>query len=283
MTVHAPSSLPEGACDCHAHVFGPYDAFPVTHQMHYEAPLATATMYADMIAKAGLSRGVLVQPGAYGDDASPILDALNKSNGKLRGIAAAHEGVDNHTLDRWHAAGIRGLRFNEMTIPGGSGRFAGSVGFTDLNALAPRMRTRGWHAEIWATIDQHVELLPRYRSLGMPVCLDHMAGLVTSRGVDDKAFQTILAALREGWLWIKLVPTRCSQAFPDYSDLESFHHALIDARPDRLVWGSDWPHLRLGLKTPDVQHLIALHGRWIPDPDKQRLIHTDNAAELYDF
>ena len=145
------------------------------------------------------------------------------------------------------------------------------------------MRTRGWHAEIWATIDQHVDLLPRYRSWGIPVCLDHMASLVTSRGVDDRAFAAILAALREGWLWIKLVPTRCSQDFPDYPDLARFHDALVDARPDRLVWGSDWPHLRLGEKTPDVGHLIALLGCWIPNSQKRRLILTDNAATLYDF
>jgi predicted TIM-barrel fold metal-dependent hydrolase len=275
--------LPEGACDCHAHVFGPYDAFPVVHQMHYEAPLATASMYGDMISNAGLSRGVLVQPGAYGDDAGPILDALTNGGGRFRGIAAAHKDISDEVLDNWHEAGIRGLRFNEMIIPGGSGRFAGSVGFSDLDALAPRMKTRGWHAEIWASIEQHVELLPRYRSWGIPICLDHMASVITSRGLDDPAFQAILAAMNEGWLWIKLVATRCSQDFPDYPDLAVFHQALARVRPDRLVWSSDWPHLRLGSKTPDVSHLLMLLAKWIPEETVQRQILVRNPAELYDF
>lgn len=274
---------PDGACDCHAHVFGPYDVFPVVHQMHYEAPLATASMHAEMLSKAGLSRGVLVQPGAYGDNAYPILDALSKGGGRLRGIAASHKDVRDETLDHWHAAGIRGLRFNDMIIPGGTGRFAGSVGFSDLNALAPRMKSRGWHAEIWASIEQHVQLLPRYRSLGIPICLDHMASVISSRGLDDPAFQAILAAMNEGWLWIKLVTSRCSQSFPDYPDLAVFHEALANTRPDRLVWGSDWPHLRLGPKTPDVSHLLALLTKWIPDEAVRRQILVRNPGELYDF
>ena len=251
--------------------------------MHYDAPLATASMHADMLVKAGLSRGVLIQPGAYGDDASPILDALSKANGRLRGIAAAHADVSDDALDHWHAAGIRGLRFNEMIIPGGTGRFAGSVGFGDLDALAPRMKSRGWHAEIWASIEQHVVLLPRYRSWGIPICLDHMASVNSSRGLDDPAFQAILSTMSEGWLWIKLVPTRCSQNFPDYPDLADFHRALVRVRPDRLVWGSDWPHLRLGPKTPDVGHLLALLAGWIPDDVARHQILSRNPSALYDF
>lgn len=283
MTARMQTPPPDGACDCHAHVFGPYDAFPVVHEMHYEAPLATAAMHADMLAHAGLSRGVLIQPGAYGDDARPILDALGKADGRLRGIAAAHADISDETLDHWHAAGVRGLRFNEMIIPGGTGQFAGSVGFDDLDALAPRMKARGWHAEIWASVEQHAQLLPRYRSWGIPICLDHMASVRVERGLDDPSFQAIVAAMSEGWLWIKLVPTRCSQDFPDYPDLAAFHRALVDARPDRLVWGSDWPHLRLGPKTPKVGHLLTRLESWIPDDATRRQILVRNPAELYGF
>jgi predicted TIM-barrel fold metal-dependent hydrolase len=276
-------ALPDHACDCHTHVFGPYDEFPVSHRMHYEAPLATAAMHAQMLAEAGLSRGVLVQPGANGVDAAPIIAALKGSAGRLRGVAAAEANVSDATLDAWHAAGICGLRFNEMQVPGSTGRFAGSVGFGDLEALAPRLRSRGWHAEIWATIDQNAALLSRYRSWGIPVCLDHMAGLDASRGLDDPSFRAVLAALREGWLWIKLVPTRCSQDFPDYSDLAIFHGAFAEACPERLVWGSDWPHLRLGAKTPRVPHLLSLFANWISDAPTMQRVLVDNPIELYGF
>lgn len=276
-------ALPDGACDSHAHVFGPYGAYPVSHKMHYEAPLATAVMHKQMLAEVGLSRGVLIQPGAYGVDASPIVDALREAKGRLRGIAAADADVSDDTLDSWHRAGIRGLRFNEMQVPGGSGRFAGSVGFDVLEALAPRMRARGWHAEIWATIEQNAALLPRYRSWDIPICLDHMAGLEAARGLGNPALGAVLEALREGWLWVKLVPTRCSQDFPDYPDLETYHRAFLEAGPDRLVWGSDWPHLRLGDKTPRVAHLLTLFARWIPDERSRRRILVDNPIELYSF
>jgi predicted TIM-barrel fold metal-dependent hydrolase len=271
--------LPAGACDCHSHVFGPYDRFPVTHAMHYAAPLAPAAAHHAMRARIGLSHGVVVQPGAYGEDPAPILAAL--TDGRLRGIAAASPRIPEAVLETWRAAGIRGLRFNDMTVPGGTGRFPGSVGTDVLAAMAPRMRALGWHAEIWAGIDRHVANLPLYRASGLPVALDHMAGLDIARGLDDPSFQAILQALREGWLWIKLVLCRCSQDIPDYVDARPFHDALIAANPARLVWGSDWPHLRLGERAPDIGHLLDLFAEWVPDAALRHRILVDNPRALY--
>lgn len=276
-------TLPADACDCHAHVFGPYDRFPVSHPMHYVAPLAPAATHRDMLAITGLSRGILVQPGAYGENPAPIVDALARGKGRLRGIAAASEQVPQADLDAWHAAGIRGLRFNDMTVPGGTGPFPGSVGTGSLAAMAPGMRARGWHAEIWAGIDRHAANLPLYRASGLPIVLDHMAGLQIARGLDDPSFKAILSALREGWLWVKLVLCRCSQDFPDYADARPFHDALIAANPDRVIWGSDWPHLRLGERAPDVGHLLDLFAEWVSDAELRRRILVDNPRELYGF
>jgi 2-pyrone-4,6-dicarboxylate lactonase len=275
--------LPDGACDCHTHVFGPYDRFPVVHQMHYEAPLAPAALHREMLDRVGLARGIVIQPGAYGSDAAALLDALNASGGRLRGIAVADRAIASATLDAWHTAGVRGLRFNDMTIPGGTVRFSGSVGTDELAALAPRLRPRGWHAEVWATADQHAASLAHYRAGGLPVALDHMAGVIPARGLDDPAFREIIAALAEGWLWIKLSLCRCSQDFPDYPDLKPFHDALVAARPDRLIWGSDWPYLRLAEKTPDVGHVLDLFNDWVPDAATRELILSTNPAQLYDF
>lgn len=276
-------ALPAGACDCHAHVFGPYERFPVSQQMHYAAPLAPAQAHRDMLERIGLSRGVLVQPGAYGEDPAPILDALAQGGGRLRGIAAASEQVPQADLDGWHAAGIRGLRFNDMTVPGGTGPFPGSVGTGALVAMAPGMRARGWHAEVWAGIDRHVANLPLYRASGIPIVLDHMAGLQIARGLGDPAFNAILAALREGWLWIKLVLCRASQDWPDYADARPFHDALVAANPERVIWGSDWPHLRLAERAPDIGHLLDLFADWVPDAEQRRRILVDNPRQLYGF
>lgn len=276
-------TLPAGACDCHAHVFGPYESFPVSHRMHYAAPLAPAAAHRDMLARIGLAHGVLVQPGAYGEDASPILDALTQAGGRLRGVAAASERVSQADLDAWHAAGIRGLRFNDMTVPGGTAPFPGSVGTGSLAAMAQGMRSRGWHAEIWAGIDRHVANLPLYRASGIPIVLDHTAGLQVARGLDDPSFRAILDALREGWLWIKLVLCRCSQDFPDYADARPFHDALIGANPERVVWGSDWPHLRLAERAPDIGHLLNIFAEWVPDTALRRQILADTPRQLYGF
>jgi predicted TIM-barrel fold metal-dependent hydrolase len=110
-----------------------------------------------------------------------------------------------------------------------------------------------------------------------------MAGLVVARGVTDPAFQAILGALKEGWLWIKLTLCRCSQDFPDYADLRPFHDALIAANPERLVWGSDWPYVRLGEKTPDVAHVLDLFRTWVPDEAVRHRVLVNNPEILYSF
>jgi 2-pyrone-4,6-dicarboxylate lactonase len=275
--------LPDDACDCHAHVFGPYDRFAVVHATHYEPPLAPASLHRAMLDRVGFSRGVLIQPGTYGTEPAALIDALKQSEGRLRGIAVADASVSDGALQLWHAAGVRGLRFNDMTVPGGTGRFAGSVGSDQLEMLAPRLRALGWHAEVWARIDQHASSLPRYRASRLPVVLDHLAGVDPARGVNDPHFQVILAALAEGWLWIKLTLCRCSQEFPDYPDLRPFHDALVAANPKRLIWGSDWPYLRLMEKTPDVGHVLDLFHDWVPDSETRRKILATNPADLYEF
>jgi len=283
MPSHPDWALPEGACDCHTHAFGPYDRFPLIHPTPYPPPLAAAEVHREMLARIGASRGVLVQPGAYGSDPSVILAALREADGRLRGVAASTAAVSDRDLDAWHEAGVRALRFNEMTAPGGSGRYPGSIGVSELDGLAPRLAARGWHAEVWASLDTHVGLLPRLRGCGVPVVLDHMAGLDAARGVGDPGFQAILRALREGWLWVKLTLCRCSGDYPDYAELRPFHDALIDANPTRVVWGSDWPYVRLGDKTPDVAHVLALFRDWAPDEGLRRAILVANPASLYDF
>jgi predicted TIM-barrel fold metal-dependent hydrolase len=275
--------LPNGVCDCHAHVFGPYQRFPLTHPTPYAPPLAPPALHREMLRRIGASHGVLIQPGAYGTDPAALLAALQEANGALRGIAAATASVPETTLTDWNTAGVRGLRFVEMRAPSGTGRYPGSIGTEELETLAPRLRHLGWHAEVWATMDQHAALLPRLRASGVPVVLDHLAGIAPGRTVGDPAFQAILDALGEGWLWVKLTLCRASREFPDYPDIRPFHDALIAAAPERLVWGSDWPHVRMGALAPDVGHLLDLFGEWVRDPGLRDRILVHNPAALYGF
>jgi 2-pyrone-4,6-dicarboxylate lactonase len=275
--------LPPGACDCHAHVFGPYDRFRLLLQPTYDPPYAPREAHADMLRRAGLSRGVLVQATGYLTDCDALADACRRSGGQIRGVGAATAVVPDAELDKLHEAGLRGLRFIEVPNPVGGGRYPGGISLDELIPLAPRMKERGWSAQVWAPIDVIVANLPRLKAAGIPIVLDHMGQMPAARGVNDPAFQALLGAVGEGHIWIKLSVCRVSQLYPDYDDARALVDAFVRAAPQRLLWASDWPHVRLAERRPDVGHLIDLFDAWIDDPDLRRQIFVDNPQALYGF
>jgi predicted TIM-barrel fold metal-dependent hydrolase len=279
--------LPLDACDTHAHVFGPFDRFPSAGPTSYLPPLAPYARYVGMLDTIGASRGVLVQPTFYGTTTDALLNALTEARRagrwSLRGIAVATEAVSDVELHRMHAAGVRGLRFVEMPAPDGSGRYPGAVGIDHLVVLAPRLRALGWKAQLWCPIEVHALRLPDLVGLGVPLVVDHMGWFTPADGVSAPAFQQLLALLREGRIWIKLSLCRMSRQLPDYPDVRIFHDALIHANPARLLWGSDWPHVRMGDLAPDVGHLLDLFHAWTGDADLERRILVENPAALFDF
>lgn len=274
--------LPAGACDTHAHVFGPYHQFPLAHPSSYAPPLAPAPLHLAMLDILGAARGVLVQPAPYGNDARPMLDAIAASGGRVRGIGVADSSATPEHLQKLHDGGIRGLRFVEVRDPQGQ-PYLGSVGADQLLAMAPVMKAIGLHAQLWAPLDDYERLLPPLLATGVPLVLDHMACLKTQRGVDDPAFQYVLKALRDGDIWIKLSLCRVSKIAPAYADLKPFHDALVAANPQRLLWGSDWPFVRMGEQSPDAGQLLDLFADWVPDAATRQAILVDNPAVLYGF
>lgn len=276
-------SPPQGACDTHAHVFGPYDAFPFVTPPSYPAPLAPFELYSAMLAKVGIDRGVLVQPAPYGANNEALIDALRRGDDTLRGVAVVTETTPDSELAALQDAGVRGLRFNEMIDPGTGDRFKGSIGVEQLKSLAPRMRELGWHAQVWAKYDDVPSLGREIAQLGIPVVFEHMASFGAERGIQDQGIREILALLAEGCIWIKLSVCRNSKAYPDYPDLRPFHDAVIEANPSRLLWASDWPFVRMGDASPDVGRLIDLFRRWVGDPEIEHQIFVENAASLYGF
>lgn len=273
-------ALPAGACDSHAHVFGPYDRFPLAHASSYAPPLAPAALHREMLDTIGAARGVLVQPAPYGTDASALLHAIAEGNGRLRGIAVADATASEEQLQALYDGGVRGLRFVEVRAPNGT-PYAGSVGADQLLAMAPAMRKIGLHAQLWAPIDSYAELLPKLRTAGVDVVLDHMACIKTERGVDDPAFQAVLIAVRDGGVWVKLTLCRVSTQAPDYADARPFHDALVAAAPTQLLWGSDWPYVRMGDNSPDVGVLLDQFHDWVPDAATRAQILVANPAALY--
>jgi len=275
--VSAPRhAVPDGACDTHTHVF---DARFPNGPAPYALPDATLDVHAAMRRTLRLRRAVLVQPAPYGRDAACMLDALARSGGTLRGVMSADETIDDATLRSWHAAGVRALRFVEMRAPNGSGRYPGSIGVETLHALAPRMRELGWQAHLWAGADQCAELLPELLRLGLPIVLDHLA---MPRGAADSAFDAVVNHLRDGQFWVKVTLCRVPRDGADIQSLRPLQERLVAAQPDRVLWGSDWPYVRMQ-PAPDAGAMLDLFLDWLKDEALARRILVENPARLFGF
>lgn len=274
--------LPAGACDCHAHVFGPLSRFP-TGPSTYAIPLAEPEIYAEMLGRVGFARGILVQPAPHGRDTGALENALSVLGGRVRGIAVADSSITDAELERLHAAGVRGLRFIEMRDPRSGQRYAGSVGMDDMLALAPRMKALGWHAQVWARCADIPEIVAKSASSALPLVFDHMGQYDAEEGLNATAFQAFLALVKDGRIWTKLSVCRISKEAPYYDDISPFHAALIEANPERLLWGSDWPFVRMGVASPDVGNLIDIFTNWVGNDATVRQILAENPARLFDF
>jgi predicted TIM-barrel fold metal-dependent hydrolase len=267
---------PPDSCDAHTHVF---DTRFAAGPSPYALPPADLATHAAMRDRLGTRRAVLVQPVAYGRDPACLLDALARGEGRLRGVMIADETVTDATLEAWHDAGIRALRFVEMQAPAGGGRYPGSIGFDSLRILAPRLRALGWQAHLWAGAAQFSELLPGLLPLGVPLVLDHFG---MPDGPDDPAFAALLPHLRDGGIWVKLALCRVKLGGAPIDALRPLQDALVAANPNRLLWGSDWPFVRMD-PPPDPQAMLDFCLDWLGDTGLIRRILVDNPQSLFGF
>jgi predicted TIM-barrel fold metal-dependent hydrolase len=275
--------LPPHACDTHAHLFGPVSRFPYAPDRSYTPPDAPLEKYLAMLATLGFERGVLVQGSAHGTDNTAMLDGLERHPERLRGVAVANPDVAPAELKRWDALGVRGLRFNHF-FRGGKLHYRGGIGLDAAHALAPAMADLGWHAQLWIDVKDLPATLPELRRLPVPVVIDHMGRTEARNGTGTEGFQALLRLLGEGKCWVKLSGAhRLSDDWPDYAPARPFLEALVKANPDRLVWGSDWPHPRIETEMPDAGHLLDLFQEWVEDAETRMRILVDNPARLYGF
>jgi predicted TIM-barrel fold metal-dependent hydrolase len=271
------TAMPITGWDCHAHLFGPYDRFPLAPQRSYTPPEALETRYLALLARLGLSHGVLVHPSAYGEDFRLLLHAL-ASFAQLRGVIVASKGMD---LD-WRNLRSRGVRAARFSHRSGAGaNFAGSATLDDLHTLAPRLADAGLHAELWTDCQVLPDIAEQVRQLPVPVVIDHMGGFDVAAGVDAPGFRCLLSLVESGRVWVKLCAYRNLLAVDDKASGRPFHQALLAANPDRLVWGTDWPHLRV-VPEPDTGAWLALFKDWTGDDDLVHRILVTNPTALYD-
>jgi 2-pyrone-4,6-dicarboxylate lactonase len=273
-----------GAWDTHAHVFGPADTFPFAEGRGYTPPAAPAESYVALLDRLGFAHGVVVQGNAHGYDNRVVLDALARWPGRLRGVAITDTRIAPDTLPEWHRSGMRGLRFHLFSSAGRPGYVRG-VGLDVFQSFRRAMRELNWVMQVWCDWRLLTEAAATLRDISadMPVVIDHMLNIPAERGIDDPAFQALLRLVGEGYVHVKLSGAyRLSRQYPDYPDAEAFHHALVRANPERLVWGTDWPHPQIDAAVmPDDGHLVDLFHRWTPDAVHRQLILVDTPARLF--
>ena len=276
--------LPEGAWDTHAHVFGPARTFPFAGGRGYTPPDAPVETYIALLDRLGFARGIVVQGNAHGFDNRVVLDALARFPQRLRGVAITDTRVAPATLREWHRLGMRGLRFHLFT-DAGKPNYVRGVGFDVFETFRPAMRALGWIMQVFCDWRFLPDVADRLRTIAaeMPIVIDHMLNIPAARGVGDPSFQALLRLVGEGHAHAKLsAPYRLSGDYPDYADVCAFHEALLAANPERLLWGTDWPHPQIAEATmPDDGHLVDLFHAWTPDKGMRRRILVDNPARLF--
>ena len=295
-TVQTPVALdvPAGACDCHTHVFPDPAKFPMFGGRIYTPPLATADDLLALQKSLRLDRVVLVQPSVYGTDNAAHLDAIRQLGPqRARGVAVIGPSTTKAELDGMHDVGMRGIRVNLET----GGTTDPAVATRQLETSAKQIEGRPWHMQVYASLAFIDALRNALGGLPMPVVFDHFAGADAGKGLDQPGFATVLDLVRAGKAYVKISGAyRASrEGAPGYPQVAPFAKALVAANPDRIIWGSDWPHpdsyttpsrkatdIAPPLKVDDGR-LLNLLAEWVPDSATRRKILVDNPARLYGF
>ena len=210
-----------------------------------------------------MARGVLVQGSAHGHDNSAMLDALEREPKRLRGVAVAEASVPAAELRRWHALGVRALRFNHY-FRGGQLHYRGGVTLGDAKILAPLMRELGWHLQLWIDVKDLTDTIPTLKEIGLPVMIDHMGRTDASAGTSAPGFQSLLKYLGSGGCWVKLSGAhRVSHRPPDYPEARAFHGRWSPRTPSDSS-GAPTGRIRAWktrCRTPAICSICSTHGR----------------------
>lgn len=270
-------AVPPGATDTHSHVIGVPPDHPFVPERSYTPPEAPLSAYRAMHAALGIERAVIVTPSVHGTDNRITLQAIAGYGPNARGIAVVAPDISDEDLAALDRGGIRGLRLNVL--------FGGGVGLEAFRQLAPRVVPLGWHVQLLIDVRRNLAgLAGAIRDCGVPVVVDHMGHLPAEGALTDPGFNLMLDLVREGLAWVKLSGCdRISEQHPDYRDAIPVAQALIEAGPDRMVWGTDWPHVSKARNMPDTGVLMNRLADYAPDADLRRAILVDNPARLYGF
>lgn len=268
-------AVPPGAVDTHSHVIGSPPDYPFVSGRSYTPLRASAARYLAMLDATGMTYGVLTQVSVHGTDNRLLADALTHNRARLRGIAVIAPDASEAERRALAEAGVVGLRLNVL--------YGGGVGFDRLADYGALCREMGWHLQFLIDAAELPKLAGTLARLPVPFLVDHMGHFPTSRGLADPGFRTLVDMVRDG-AWVRLSGAyRTTVKGPPYDDTVPFAQALVEANPDRCVWGSDWPHVANWGVMMTVADLIGLLARWVPDEAVRRRVLVDNPHRLFGF
>jgi predicted TIM-barrel fold metal-dependent hydrolase len=282
-------AMPAGACDCHTHIFGPDDKFPLAPQRLYTPGPASIENLNALHKAIHVDRVVVVHPSPYGADNAVTADAVRRmGRDRARGVAVIDDTTTDAALDDMHAAGIRGVRVNIETYGESDPAVAGRA----FQQAAARVARLGWHVQTYTNLGILAPLYDVIQSLPTPLVVDHFGRPKAELGTGQPGFAELLTLLRSGKIYVKIsAPYRISQV-PGYSDAAPIARAMIEANPERILWGSDWPHPGGTRRDPaavepfrpeDNGAALNRLASWTKDSKELQKILVDNPARLYQF
>jgi predicted TIM-barrel fold metal-dependent hydrolase len=284
--------VPAGACDCHTHIHGDVEQFPFSEGRVYTPEPASPEEMSALHKALHIERVVIVTPSVYGTDNSATVFGMQARGSNARGVAVIDDMTPERELDEMHRQGFRGIRLNLAT----AGMNDPDVGCTRLRTAIDRMKTRGWHVQLYVSLPMISALSGVVAASPVPVVFDHFGGARAALGVQQPGFADLLELVKSGKAYVKISGAyRASKLAPDYPDVVPLARALISANPERILWGTDWPHPdalpSAGKKATDVTPLLQIDDAavfnqlpiWAPDAAIRRKILVDNPALLYAF
>lgn len=279
--------VPHGACDCHVHIFDP-QTFPYSPERLYTPPEASIADLRDLQAALHLERVVIVTPSVYGTDNSCTLDAIRKLGPRARGVAVIGPSTTTAAIDEMAANGFRGVRLNFET----AGESDPANVKRQLNAVAAQLRGRDWHIQLNTNLAVIAALKDELAALPMPIVVDHFGRARAKDGLDQPGLDALLTLMKAGKAYVKIsAPYRVGTKAPDFPDALPIAQKIIAANPERIVWGSNWPHPGRGNSRTEIAPpypnddglVLNQLPKWVPDPAMRKTILVDNPARLYGF
>lgn len=270
--------MPPKSCDTHCHVFGPAHKFPYSADTTYIPPDAPREKLKELHDKLGVERVVIVQASCHGTDNSAMLDAIAHNKKNYRGVCMASDDYTDKDFEQLHEGGVRGIRFNFVQHLGGT------PDIENMKKVVKRVKALGWHLVIHVDAQDLITFEDLFASFDLPKVIDHMGRVPTSGGIRQKPFQILLDFMKRDDFWVKVCGSeRISAGGPPFYDAVPYAMALIDVAPDRILWGTDWPHPNISKHMPNDGDLVDLVPLFARDKTLQKKVLVDNPQRLYGF